>query len=112
MLGLLAGFVIGVLLFAPLAMASLVTTPLASLLFASAVAGATCGALVPEAAVVAFEGVVHFFCGALSALVGGDAPSLKDAPQWLTAAFWVGLLYFGGVWLFLALYSLFAKYPT
>ena len=110
-LGLLAGFVMGALLFTPLALASLVSTPLKTLLIASAVAGAVCGAALPGTAVVAFEGVVHTICGALGALFGGELPSLQDAPRWLSAAFWVGALYLGGVWLCLAAYSLFTRYP-
>jgi hypothetical protein len=86
-LGLFAGFIIGLLLFVPLALANVVVSPLASFLFACAVAGALCGAVAPNAAIVAFEGVVHFFFGIFSALAGGDAPSFQDAPRWLVAAF-------------------------
>lgn len=110
-LGLFVGFVGGLLLFAPLALADLLSTPLHVLLFAGAIAGGVCGAAVPGLAVVAFEGIVHVVGGVLAVLFGGDLPSARDAPGWLAAAIRVGAIYAAGVWVCLAAHSLLSGHP-
>jgi hypothetical protein len=103
-LGLFVGLVLGALLFTPLALASVVATPLPNLLAACAVSGAAVGALVPGTAVLAFEGVTWLFYGAMAAVLGGEVPSSEDAPLWLRALFWVAILYLGGIWLCMLVY--------
>lgn len=107
-LGMFAGSIISLLVFVPLMAVGWAATPLPRLLLAGAVSGAVCGVVVPGVALRAFEGLVHFFAGMFTALAGGDDPSFQDTPRWLFAAFWIGVLYFGGIWLWLQIMA-FAK---
>jgi hypothetical protein len=108
-LGVFAGVAFALLVFAPLVVLGVLEGPLLRLACAGAVAGIAVGAALPTAAVAAFEGLVHFVAGLLGFLAGEELVS--DSPGWLLAAFWVGVLYFGIVWLVLHAYALFTKYP-
>ena len=70
---------------------------IATLVFGGAAAGAMTGVVFPDTAMQGVEAVMHFFIGMLSAEVEGVAPP-PDAPSWLVAAFFFGVVYAIALW--------------
>jgi hypothetical protein len=92
MLGALTGPVLAFFLWLPVAFTSEVSPPLGSLALACAVAGTAIGAVLPNIAASAFEGLVHFLVGIVSCQLEQNLSSSHDH-GWLTAIFWVGFVY-------------------